>query len=394
MPRIFKQICLNWWRISCLKPTENPSVETENQFSITTDPAEALVKRIQAKLSKNDLKGTIKVLGRQFYFVATLPLLNDPTKKKQQRIKLSASTTNTAAFKAVEIECLDLARKVTSGSFRWPTCGAGEIEAPTNITVAEFRQAAEALFREIYREKDSERATRAWGRKWKPALNKLPSSGRSELTVESLTRLIKELPLASAARRDQGSILIRTSARLGWDVTELKTLIGGYGAKALTKRDIPSDEEIEVLFDKIKLPHWKFVFAACAIFGLRPHEVSDFSFRPEHGWIDIGEETKTGGRVVKAIPLKWIEKFGLMELPRPETEKYQISKACGDALERDGIRLRLYNLRHAFAIRCFTLGITADHGAALMGHTLAVHENTYRKWITKDRVMKALEFLD
>ncbi len=368
----------------------------ENSFSITPDPAKALVERIQAKLSKGDLKGTIKVLGRQFYFVATLPLLNDPTKRKQQRIKLSASTTNTAAFKAVEIECLDLARKVTAGSFRWQVDdpGAQPVAAADTVSVAEFCKAAEALFKEIYGGKDAERAARAWGCKWKPALNKLPSSSRRDVSLESLTRIIKEFPLASASRRDQGSILIRTSAQIGWNVAELKTLIGGYGSKALSKRDIPSDEEIEVLFKKIKLPHWKFVFAACAIFGLRPHEVSDFTFRPERGWIDVGEETKTGGRVVKAIPLGWIEKFGLMDLPRPETEKYQISKACGDAFERDGIRLRLYNLRHAFAIRCFTLGITADHGAALMGHTLAVHETTYRKWITKDRVMKALEFLD
>lgn len=367
---------------------------TEKQFSITTDPADELIKRIKQKLSKEKLLGAVRKIGRQFYFVATLPLLNDPTKRKQQRIKLSASTTNTAAFKALEVEVLDLARKVTAGVFRWQV---SDLRAPPPtdiISVAEFRQAAEGLFKEIYRGKDEERATRAWGCKWKPALNKLPSSGRSDVSLQSLTRLIKELPPASAMRRDQGSILIRTAAQVGWDVVELRTLIGGYGSKALTPRDIPSDKEIEEIFEKIKLPHWKFVFAACAIFGIRPHEVCDFTFRPEHGWIDISEETKTGGRVVKAIPLKWIEQFEIMKLPRPKTEKYQISKACGDALERDGINLRLYNLRHAFAIRCFTLGITADHGAALMGHTLAVHENTYRKWITKDRVMKALEFLD
>lgn len=366
----------------------------ENSFSITPDPAEALLERIKQKLNKENLRGAVKRIGRQFYFVATLPLPNNPSKRKQQRIKLSASTANTAAYKAIEEECLVLARKVTAGSFGWQISAPGAQPAADIVSVAEFCKAAEALFKEIYWGKDEERAARAWGCKWKPALNKLPSSSRSDVSLESLTRIIKEFPLASASRRDQGSILIRTSAQIGWNVAELKTLIGGYGSKALTKRDIPSDEEIEVLFKKIKLPHWKFVFAACAIFGLRPHEVSDFTFRPERGWIDVGEETKTGGRVVKAIPLEWIEKFGLMDLPRPETEKYQISKACGDAFERDGIRLRLYNLRHAFAIRCFTLGITADHGAALMGHTLAVHETTYRKWITKDRVMKALEFLD
>jgi integrase len=94
---------------------------------------------------------------------------------------------------------------------------------------------------------------------------------------------------------------------------------------------------------------------------------------------------------VTPCPSAWVESFGLRDLPRPTQSAATITKVFNDALDRDGVSIKPYNLRHAFALRLLDKGVSADLGARLMGHSLQVHQSTYQRWIDADRIQKAMQ---
>ena len=80
---------------------------------------------------------------------------------------------------------------------------------------------------------------------------------------------------------------------------------------------------------------------------------------------------------------------------RPSQSVLTVAKAASDYFSekkpgRPGVRTRparlpfsLYTLRHAYAIRLITEGCNSDLSAELMGHSVRVHENTYRRWLNQ-----------
>jgi integrase len=158
----------------------------------------------------------------------------------------------------------------------------------------------------------------------------------------------------------------------------------------LTEREIPKDREIEAAMKKIQLPHWRWTFGMCAAYGLRPHECADLQW-VEKDWITVDENTKTGARKVTPCPSEWVALFSLRSLPRPTQAAQNIAKAFNDALDRDGVTIKPYNLRHAYALRLMDNGVPPELGARLMGHSLTVHEDTYKRWLGQDRITKAMD---
>ncbi len=104
----------------------------------------------------------------------------------------------------------------------------------------------------------------------------------------------------------------------------------------------------------------------------------------------VADETKTGTRKVCPCKSEWVEKFQLQTLPIPTQDPRNVARIGSDAFERDGVEIRLYQLRHAYAIRLFEKGVAADLAAKLMGHSVAIHETTYRRWLQSDRIKKAM----
>jgi len=216
----------------------------------------------------------------------------------------------------------------------------------------------------------------------------MPPSGPVNEAV--LLRIIRTMPEGSAGRRDQGNLLCSVGESLGLDLPQARAASRGYGAAQLTPRDIPSDTEIEAAIKQIRLPHWRWSFGMCAAYGLRPHEVAELEWI-EDDWIKIHDDTKTGARNVTPCPSKWLKTFALRTLPRPKQTAKTLSKAFNDALDRDGITIKPYNLRHAYALRLMDSGVPPELGARLMGHSLTVHEGTYKRWLEQDRITKAMD---
>ena len=319
--------------------------------------------------------------------VATLPERDDPSQKRQQRIALGIDATS-GGLEHAERKAIELGFQLRSSAFTWASWdGPTESDA---LTVADFRLAAERLHKTKYQQ-SPERGAVAWNKKWSPALNKMPPSGLVNQAV--LLRVVRSIPAKTATRRDQGNLLAQIAKEVGLDPTPIQEAARGYGAAALSPRDIPADTEIEAAWAAIKQPHWQWTFGLCAAFGLRPHECAEAEWLPKN-WLRIAEDTKTGTRQTKACPSRWIKEFKLRDLPRPTQSPQTLTKVFGDALERSGVTIKPYNLRHAYALRLMDNGVPPELGARLMGHSLQVHEQTYKRWLAAERIAKAMDRFD
>ena len=333
-----------------------------------------------ARLKACHHRCAIQQRGRAYSLVATLPT-RDGTARKQQRIPLGPEVDLYEA----ERKAAELGHQLRSKTFSWESWDAPQ--GPGGITAEDFRMAAERLHAAKYR-KDPERGASAWSKKWAPALRKLPKTAM--VSEATLLMVIRSMPAGSASRRDQGNLLSQIAKSLGLDTVALLEACRGYGVDKLTERDIPSDEAIEAAFKLIALPHWRWTFGMCAAYGLRPHECAQLAWL-EDDWIEVHDKTKTGARRVTPCPSAWVKHFELRSLPRPTQSARTLTKVFNDALDRARVDIKPYNLRHAFALRLLSKGVSADLGARLMGHSLQVHQSTYQRWIEGDRIQKAMK---
>ena len=173
----------------------------------------------------------------------------------------------------------------------------------------------------------------------------------------------------------------------------------GYGLNKAGFRDLPTDELIEKLWERIPNKSWKFVFGLMATYGLRNHEVffCDLSSLSNFGdkIIRVLPTTKTGEHQVWPFHPEWVEKFELSKLGKnPEllpninndlkiTTLQNIGKKITDQFKRYSLQIRPYDLRHAWAVRTIFYDLPDTVAARMMGHSVSLHTQTYHHWITK-----------
>ncbi|WP_288246426.1 site-specific integrase [uncultured Prochlorococcus sp.] len=173
----------------------------------------------------------------------------------------------------------------------------------------------------------------------------------------------------------------------------------GYGLNKAGFRELPTDELIEKLWEKIPNKSWKFVFGLMATYGLRNHEVffCDLSSLTNFGdkIIRVLPTTKTGEHQVWPFHPEWVEKFELSKLgENPEllpnikrdlkiTTLQNIGKKITDQFKRYSLQIKPYDLRHAWAVRTIFYDLPDTVAARMMGHSVSLHTQTYHHWITK-----------
>lgn len=347
---------------------------------------DAALEELNGRLKAGHHRCTVEQRKASLVLRATLVDRSDPSIRRRQRVSLNLPASF-ASLPEAERKAIELAHQLRTGTFTWE---AWDIpEGPASITIADFHAAAKHLHASKYL-KAPERGRAAWSKKWAPALRKLPPSG--VITESVLLRCIRKLPAGTAARRDQGNLLAQVARSLGLDHEPLLAACRGYGVDKLTERDIPTEVAIEASLSRVQLPHWRWTFGMCAAYGLRPHECAELIWL-EDGWVEVADATKTGSRRVTACPRAWVKQFELRSLPRPTQSAQNLSKAFSDALARDLITIKPYNLRHAYALRLMSKGVAADLAARLMGHSLQVHQSTYQRWIEADRIQQAMQGL-
>ncbi len=188
--------------------------------------------------------------------------------------------------------------------------------------------------------------------------------------------------------------------------SEWKSLSRGYGIKKASFRNLPDDNLIEELWRNIPNKSWQYVFALMATYGLRNHEVffCDLSALKNNGdkILRVLPTTKTGEHQVWPFHPKWVDLFELSSLgnnpsllPKinrdlSQTTLQNIGKRITDQFNRYSIKIRPYDLRHAWAVRTIFYDLPDTVAARMMGHSVSLHNQTYHHWITKRDQQKAV----
>jgi integrase len=180
---------------------------------------------------------------------------------------------------------------------------------------------------------------------------------------------------------------------------DVKPLIGSYGAKQLTPRDLPDDLAIARWFPLFKDPAWRWAYGAIATFGLRPHEIFhlDTTDLEQGGYtLSVLDDTKKGARRVWACYPEWVDCFELRAPKIPAVtgrNNGELGERCGQYFRRQGLPFRAYDLRHCWAVRTLEFGLDVSLAAQQMGHSVKVHTDTYHRWISDRHHQRAFDLL-
>ena len=163
-------------------------------------------------------------------------------------------------------------------------------------------------------------------------------------------------------------------------------------------RDLPSDDEVVKIVQRMRHMKWGWLTAAVAVYGTRPSEA--FSLVPcDDGTakvLTIKRRSKLPmWRTALALEPQWVEMFDLHNISRPwefssptrydSFEAERLSSSWGKSVARL-FPHPIYDLRHAWAVRSIRRNLNASLAAKCMGHSLAVHHTTYHRWLEQSDV--------
>lgn len=241
----------------------------------------------------------------------------------------------------------------------------------------------------------------SWDKAYAPYFRKLKAvaqdSPRLSL-IEAIYATIRSTPAHSRSRQVCCTAMKAFADFLELELPEelkLKELWGTYGASQTQKRDLPDDETILAVWAQIPNPAWRFVYGVMAAYGLRNHEVffCDYtrliSGDPE-ATVEVLATTKTGEHEVWPFYPEWVHRFNLRDVQLPavntdltQTTLQRIGQLVTNQFRRYEVPFSPYDLRHAWAVRTIHLGIPDTVAAKMMGHSVAIHNKTYHRWITR-----------
>ena len=223
----------------------------------------------------------------------------------------------------------------------------------------------------------------------------LASLPEKVLTEEMLIAHILSRSEPNSWARKNDCMVFKQVAKFAGISVDFGAIKGKYKPKPITPDQVPSDDEIETIWESISNPGWRWVYGMLATYGLRPHEVFRIAdtrkVASRTGKITILEETKTGARAVWPLPDKWRSRFDLANMVLPNIKiEGRDNQSIGERIHQNlcnaknrKIPHKPYALRHAWAIRSAVMGVPDSIAARWMGHSVAVHAETYHAAINQ-----------
>ena len=302
------------------------------------------------------------------------------TKPFQQRLHLGIPA-NDQGLKAAAAKAREISSQLLFNQFAWE-----DYLSTPNTTTSILIGDAIALFENYYfsQRERNEKSLLTWREDYLKPFRKLPSS--QPLTTEILAATILESKPDSRQRKRLAMAYAALADKFHLD-HNLRELKGSYSPNAVNPRNLP-DEDVIARWgqgDLIRNPQWLWVYRMIACYGLRNHEVFfiDFSNYP----ICFVQKGKTNERYCYPLYPEWAEKWKLNEGNSPQCSG-ELNSDYGSrvthAFYRYNVPFNPYDMRHCWARRAFEFSLDPGLAARSMGHSLAVHCNTYRHWIDEN----------
>ena len=363
------------------------------------------INNVNDKFATQGSKLRIEKRGEKLNIRGSLPSKEDKKNFKVQRISLGIKADISGLEEAKKkLQLINL--QLELNQFDW----INWISIPNKKGIkndSEFSNKLNLFEEFFFKERKSEylNSTRktTWKSSYKPYLKRILNihSDNENLDLEKIFQKTLESYKEGSRSRKQCATSLSVLAKFleiklpdDW-----KLNAKGYGLNKAGFRDLPSDEVIEELWEKIPNESWKFVFALMATYGLRNHEVFFCDLSSLKNFSDkiirVLPTTKTGEHQVWPFHPEWVEKFELSKLgENPEllpnikrdlkiTTLQNIGKKITDQFKRYSLQIKPYDLRHAWAVRTIFYDLPDTVAARMMGHSVSLHTQTYHHWITK-----------
>jgi integrase len=346
------------------------------------------IAQANGRLKASKIRVQIERFGDKLTLRATLPPKpgSDRPAPYQQRIALGISA-NPKGISLAEAEARKIRALLDSRSFDWKPYLIDRGAIPQ--TVGEWVEKFSQEFRETV-----EPVT--WRTDYKYVLDSLDQS--KPLTSALLLEAVGKTKAETRQRKRYCFTLQKLANFAGVEV-DLSKLKGKYSPSTVEPRDLPDDRTITEWFYKISNPSWRWVYGMLATYGLRNHEVFllDLEELSNQGYMVKVLKGKTGSRMVWPCYPEWVDQFDLRNLNFPDVDRKQSHEALGRRVTSQFSRYEVpfapYDLRHCWAIRTMEFGLDISLAAQQMGHSIAVHNQTYHRWITADVHQRAFNSL-
>ncbi|MEO0705987.1 MAG: site-specific integrase [Cyanobacteria bacterium J06649_5] len=376
------------------------------QKTASVHPLDDALAAVNARLKAAKLGLKIERRGEKLNLRGTLPPRPGSPKLRpyQQRVPLGLPA-HKAGLKKIEKTAKVMAAQLIENTFDWqdylgPAAGLKRAGAGLPEQIAAF----ETYFFQQRLEENGGHSRPAsvrttWEKAYVPYFRKLVAIASKHPTFslpEAIYATIQSTKANSRSRQVCCTALDALATFLNTPLpTELKSFWGNYGNSKTQVRSLPTDQEILSAYEKIPNPAWKFVYGIMATYGLRNHEVffSDYAMLTsgdEEAAIEVLETTKTGHHDVWPFYPEWVEKFNLRDVSLPKintdlnkTTLQLVGQQVSLQFKRYDIPFAPYDLRHAWAVRTVHVGLPDTVSARMMGHSVAVHNRTYHRWITR-----------
>ena len=367
-------------------------------------PIDASLDGINQRLKVAKLGLKIERRGQKLNLRGTLPPRPNSAKLSayQQRIPLGIPASEEGLQKITQVAKV-VAAQIIADTFDWydyleiaPGLTRANAGLPVQLDAFETHFFQQRLER-IDAKPSSVKTT--WQKAYAPYLRKLQviASQHPDLSLpEAIYATVQSTKANSRSRQVCCTALESFTTFVGIPLpTELKSFAGNYGNSKTQLRNLPTDAEILAAYEKIPNPQWQFVYGIMATYGLRNHEVffSDYTMLADgddEAILEVLESTKTGQHDVWPFPRDWIDAFNLRDIRLPKvntdlskTTLQLIGQQVSKQFKRYKVPFSPYDLRHAWAVRTIGAGLPDTVSARMMGHSVAIHNNTYQRWITR-----------
>ncbi|NJL45018.1 MAG: site-specific integrase [Leptolyngbyaceae cyanobacterium SM2_3_12] len=364
---------------------------------------DAAIASVNARLKAARLGLQIECRGGRLSLRGTLPPRphSGKTSSHQQRIPLGLPATK-AGLRQIEQEAKVIAARLIERTFDWHQyLPQAEPLLPEDVSleerVAQFK--AEVMARYCPNVAAQAGLKTTWKKAYAPYLNQLmeqaaqrPRQPLGEIIIATL----EALPAHSRSRQ-VGCTALKAFAE--FHQVELPMAWRGSGAAMARAKpsagSYRSDQEIVTWYERIPNPAWRYVYGLMATYGLRNHEVffcdRQFLIRGDaEACLTVLETTKTGLHDVWPFYPEWVDRFNLRQGRYPDittdltrTTLQRIGQQVSTQFKRYQIPFSPYDLRHAWAVRTIHFGLPDTVAARMMGHSVAIHNRTYHRWITR-----------